>query len=301
MIFGLSMLVVILAVLIFLGAGIRIVRPTERGLIERLGKYHKFAEAGFHWIIPVVDNMIQIDITENMMEIDAQEIITEDNLNAKVDLVVYYKVLEDEGSVRKSVYKVESFEPQITILAQTTARNVIGTMNFKDVNSKRDKLNKDIAAILKKETANWGVEILRVELKEIIPPREVQETMNQVIQAENAKRASVDFATANETKADGEKRAEIKKAEGIKQALILKAEGEAEAIKTIAKAEAEKIKVVNESLRMHFKDNAQIWERLKTTEKSLEKGTKYVMDSKSNLVNVISEQAGIIPIPTIKK
>ena len=149
---------------LFLVAGIRIVRPIERGLIERLGKYRKFADSGFHWIIPAIDRMVKVDITENMMEIDTQEIITEDNLNAKVDLVVYYKVIEEEGAVKKSVYKVSDFEPQITRLAQTTARNVIGTFKFVDVNSKRDKLNKDIAIILKKETASWGVEILRVEV-----------------------------------------------------------------------------------------------------------------------------------------
>ena len=249
--------------------GIKIVRPTERGLIERLGKYNRYAEGGFYWIIPFIERMVQIDITEKMMEIDTQEIITEDNLNAKVDLVVYYKVIEDEKAVKKSVYKVSEFEPQITRLAQTTARNVIGTMPFKEVNSKRQKLNSDLAVTLKKETENWGVEIVRVELKEIIPPKEVQDTMNQVIQAENTKRAAVDFATAVEIKADGEKRATIKRAEGERQMKILIAEGAAEAYDLV---------------NAHFKGNAQLLKKLEVSQIALQNNAKIVLGADSKQV-----------------
>ena len=250
----------------FLLVGFKIVRPVERGLIERLGKYNRFAEAGFHFVVPLVERMIKVDITENMMEVDTQEIITEDNLNAKVDLVIYYKVVEDEIAVKKSVYKVHEFEPQITRLAQTTARNVIGTMKFVDVNSKRSKLNQDIAIILKKETSSWGVEILRVELKEIIPPKEVQETMNQVIQAENTKRAAVDFATSVETKADGEKRANIKEAEGIGQGRRI-----------VADANAYKIKIENEAARKYFVGNAQKLKTLEVALGSLQNNSKIIL------------------------
>ncbi len=256
-------------VALFLIAGVRIVRPIERGLIERLGKYNRFAEAGFHFVIPLIEKMVRVDITENMMEIDTQEIITEDNLNAKVDLVVYYKVIEDESAVKKSVYKVSEFVPQITRLAQTTTRNVIGTMAFKDVNSKRNKLNVDIATILKKETASWGVEILRVELKEIIPPKEVQETMNQVIQAENTKRAAIDFATSVETKADGEKRALIKSAEGQRQMKILVAEGAAKAYDLV---------------NAHFKGNAQLLKKLEVAQIALQNNAKIVLGADSKQV-----------------
>ena len=256
-------------VAVFLLAGIKIVRPVERGLIERLGKYNRFAEAGLHFVIPFFEKLVRVDITENMMEIDTQEIITEDNLNAKVDLVVYYKVVEEESAVKKSVYKVSEFEPQITRLAQTTTRNVIGTMAFKDVNSKRSKLNQDIAVILKKETSSWGVEILRVELKEIIPPKEVQDTMNQVIQAENTKRAAIDFATAVETKADGEKRALIKSAEGQRQMKILIAEGAAKAYDLVNK---------------HFKGNAQLLKKLEVAQISLQNNAKIVLGADSKQV-----------------
>ena len=256
-------------IVILISSGIKIVRPIERGLIERLGKYNRFAEAGFHFIIPLVERMVRVDITENMMEIDTQEIITEDNLNAKVDLVVYYKVVEEETAIKKSIYKVSDFEPQITRLAQTTARNVMGTMAFKDVNSKRSKLNQDITAILKKETANWGVEILRVELKEIIPPKEVQDTMNQVIQAENKKRAAVDFATATETEADGKRRALIKEAEGQKQMKILGAEGAAKAFDLVHK---------------HFKGNAQLLKKYEVAQIALQNNSKIILGADSKQI-----------------
>jgi regulator of protease activity HflC (stomatin/prohibitin superfamily) len=270
-------LAIVLAIgILFVFAGIRIVQQTDRGLIQRFGKYDRFAEPGLHWIIPVVETMIKIDITEGMVEIDTQEIITEDNLNAKVDLVVYFKVQEDEKSVKNSVYKVTDWEPQVQRLAQTTARNVIGTMNFKDVNSQRNKLNFELAKILRNETANWGVQILRVELKDISPPQDVQNTMNQVIQAENTKRAAVDFATAAETEADGMKRSEIKKAEGVAQAK-----------KIIAEGQAQSIKLVNEAAEKYFKGNAQMLKQLEVTEASLKDNTKVVLTEKGITPQII--------------
>jgi regulator of protease activity HflC (stomatin/prohibitin superfamily) len=259
--------------LIFL-SGIRIVRPTERALVETLGKYSRFASPGFNFIIPIFQRLVVVNITEQMMEIDTQEVITEDNLNAKVDLVVYYKVKEDEDSIKKSVYKVENFEPQITRLAQTTARNVMGTMPFKEVNSQRNKLNGELAKILKTETSNWGVEIVRVELKDITPPSDVQDTMNKVIQAENTKRAAIDFATAKETEADGTKRAAIKEAEGIAQGK-----------KIVADATAYKTKVENQAAKTYFTGNAQRLKQLEVTQESLKNNSKIVLgaDNKSVL------------------
>ena len=136
--------IIIGVVTLFLAGGIRIVRPTHRALIERLGNYKRFAKPGFNWIIPIIDSMIKVNVTEQMMDVKPQDIITKDNLNAKVDLVVFYKVKPDDISVRKSVYKVEEFESQIIIQAQTTARNVIGDKPFVEVNSKRQELNKKL-------------------------------------------------------------------------------------------------------------------------------------------------------------
>ena len=219
--------VVVLVVVVVFCAGIRIVRPTRRGLVERLGRYRRFAMPGFHWIIPVIDRMIQVNITEQMVDAQPQEIITNDNLNARVDAQVYFKVKADEDNVKCSQYNVNNYERQIVNLARTTLRNIIGTLTLKSANSERDKINGELLTTLAKETKNWGMEIVRTELKEIDPPKDVQETMNKVVKAENEKIAALDFANAMEREADGQKRAEIKKAEGVRQAKILAAEGEA--------------------------------------------------------------------------
>jgi regulator of protease activity HflC (stomatin/prohibitin superfamily) len=139
--------VIALAVLIFL-LGIRIVRPTHRGLIERLGKYRKFAAPGFNWIIPVIDRMIQVNITEQMVDAQPQEIITNDNLNARVDAQVYFKVKDDEESVKSSQYNVNNYQFQIVNLARTTLRNIIGTLTLKSANSERDKINTSLLETL---------------------------------------------------------------------------------------------------------------------------------------------------------
>jgi len=276
----------IIAVLLFLFfAGIRIVRPTHRGLIERLGKYRKFANPGFHWIIPVIDRMIRINITEQMVDAQPQEIITNDNLNARVDAQVYFKVKADEESVKSSQYNVKNYEWQIVNLARTTLRNIIGTLTLKSANSERDKINGELLTTLSKETRNWGMEIVRTELKEIDPPKDVQETMNKVVKAENEKIAALDFANAVEREADGLKRAEIKKAEGIRQAKILAAEGEAEAIR-----------LVNEAANKYFVGNAQLLRKLEAVEKSLKENAKIVIPAGSELVNVIGEMAGVLPL-----
>ncbi|MCX5748809.1 MAG: SPFH/Band 7/PHB domain protein [Candidatus Saganbacteria bacterium] len=282
------MLIVILIVAVFIFfAGVRIVRPTHRGLIERLGKYRKFAQPGFQWIIPMIDQMYQINITEVMINAEPQEIITNDNLNARVDAQVYFKVREDETNVKNSQYNVNNYSYQIVNLARTTLRNIIGTLSLKAANSERGRINEELQKTLKKETASWGIDIVRTELKEIDPPKDVQETMNKVVKAENEKMAAIDFATATETMADGQRRAEIKKAEGSRQATILEAEGEAQAIA-----------LVNEAANKYFIGNAQILRKLEAVEKSLMNNAKVVVPMNSELVNVIGELAGVVPIKT---
>ncbi len=284
---SLSLLWIIIAIVVFLIFlwGIRIVRPTHRALVERLGKYKKFAQPGFHWIIPMIDRMTKINITETMVGAEPQEIITNDNLNATVDAQIYYKIKSDEESVKKSQYNVNNIEYQIVNLTRTTLRNILGTLTLKSANSERGRINKDLIDILVRETGSWGIEIVRAELKEIDPPKDVQETMNKIVKAENEKIAAVDFATAAETTADGEKRAAIKRAEGIKQSQILQAEGEAEAIR-----------LVNESANKYFIGNAQVLKRLETVQASLQQNTKIVVPANQELVNVIGDMAGILPI-----
>jgi regulator of protease activity HflC (stomatin/prohibitin superfamily) len=267
-------------------AGIRIVRPTHRGLIERLGKYKRFANRGFNWLIPGIDRLFQINVTEVMVDAQPQEIITNDNLNARVDAQVYFKVKEDETNVKNCQYNVNNYQWQIVNLARTTLRNIIGTLTLKSANSERGKINSELQRTLREETGSWGIEIVRTELKEIDPPKDVQETMNKVVKAENEKIAAIDFATATETMADGARRAEIKKAEGIRQARILAAEGEAQAIK-----------LVNEAANQYFVGNAQLLRRLETVEKAMSTNAKIVVPGDAQLVNIIGDLAGVLPLP----
>jgi regulator of protease activity HflC (stomatin/prohibitin superfamily) len=277
-------IVIIFIILLFL-SGIRIIRPTHRGLVERLGKYHRFALPGFNFVIPVIEKMYKVNITEKMINAEPQEIITNDNLNARVDAQVYFKIKQEEANVKNSQYNVASIEYQIVNLARTTLRNIIGTMTLKSANSERGKINKELHSTLLEETSNWGIEIIRTELKEIDPPKDVQETMNKIVKAENEKIAAIDFATATETRADGDKRAEIRKAEGVKQAAILKAEGEAQAIA-----------LVNEAAEKYFVGNAQILRKIQALETSLKDNAKIVVPTGSDLVNVLGEMAGIVPM-----
>lgn len=280
------LIIILAAVVIFIFLlGIRIVRPTNRGLVERLGKYRRFAHPGFNWVIPFIDKMYWVNITERMINAEPQEIITNDNLNALVDAQIYYRVKEDEESVRNSQYNVYDVNDQIVNLARTTLRNIIGTLTLKSANSERGKINEQLHGTLIKETTSWGIDIVRAELKQIDPPKDVQDTMNKIVKAENEKIAAVDFATAAETTADGEKRAAIKKAEGIRQARILQAEGEAEAIQ-----------LVNEAAEKYFVGNAQVLKKLETVQSAFEKNTKIIVPNNQQLVNVIGDMAGIIPL-----
>jgi regulator of protease activity HflC (stomatin/prohibitin superfamily) len=278
-----------IVVLIFL-FGIRIVRPTQRGLVERLGKYRKFAQPGFHWIIPVIDQMYKINITEIMIDAQPQEIITNDNLNASVDAQVYFKIKDDEENVKRSQYNVNNVQRQIVNLARTTLRNIIGTLTLKSANSERGKINSELHQVLIKETETWGIDVVRTELKQIDPPKDVQETMNKIVKAENEKIAAIDYATAAETAADGEKRAAIKKAEGIKESQILEATGEAEAIK-----------LVNEAANKYFIGNAQLLKKLDTVVNSLQNNSKIVVPENTELVNVIGDLSGVLPLKREKK
>ncbi|HEX7509721.1 MAG TPA: SPFH domain-containing protein [Chitinivibrionales bacterium] len=262
--------------------GIKIVRPTRRGLVERLGKYHHFANPGFHWLIPIVDKMYQVNITEQLVNADPQEIITNDNLNAMVDAQIYYKVKDQESDVKNSQYNVNNVNYQIVNLSRSTLRNIIGTMSLKSANSERGRINKDLHEILIRETTHWGIDIVRAELKEIDPPKDVQDTMNKIVKAENEKIAAVDFATAAETTADGIKRAEIKKAEGVRQARILHAEGEAEAIR-----------LVNEAADKYFVGNSQLLKRLETAQFALQNNAKIIVPANQQLVNIVGDLAGI--------
>ena len=285
--------VVLIFLVVYLSLSLRTIRPTERGLIERFGKYRRFGSPGLISIIPIVERMIRINITEMMVDAGGQEIITKDSLNAQVDAQVYFKVKSDEANVKASEYNVFNYKIQIVALARTTLRNIIGTMNLMEANSERGKINRSLYDQLTVETASWGIEIVRTELKEISPPKGVQEAMNNVVVANNQKVAAVDFATATETKADGEKRAKIKQAEGERQTLILQAEGQRQSRILVAEGDAQAIKLVNEAANAYFVGNAQLLKQLQTVTESLQNNAKIVIPAGQSLVNVVGDLSGM--------
>jgi regulator of protease activity HflC (stomatin/prohibitin superfamily) len=312
---GIIIALIVIPIGIWLLFGIKVIRPVDRGAIETLGKFTGFRKSGLTYALPVIQHLYKVNITETLVDIKSQQVITEDNLNATVDAQVYYKVGEDEDDLKKALYKVRNYDTQIVQLARTTLRNVIGTKNFKDVNSKRGELNHDIFETMEKETKEWGINIIRVELKEIEPPKDVQDTMNEIIKADNTKVAQVDFAVAKETEAKGDKLARIQQAIGFKQEKELIAQGEAKAITVVADAdktriekiaqgEAEAIKLVNDSANKHFIENAKDLKALEITQGSLENNTKYIVTEKGISPNLIidggngkDEQRKIIPYP----
>jgi regulator of protease activity HflC (stomatin/prohibitin superfamily) len=274
----------IAALMFFILIGFRIVAQKRRGVVETFGKYTKSLDAGLTWVFPFVQTVRTLNVTETMSQIEPQEIITKDNLNALVDLVVFYRIRRDSESVKNAFYEVDNVVSQIEVLSRTTARNVIGGMTFADVNSKRAVLNDELRGLLAAQTDKWGVDVVRVELKEITPPKVVQETMNQVIIAENAKRSAVDFATAKETEADGLRRAAIKAAEGTKQAAILEAEGKSAAFDLINKS---------------FVGNAQLLRTLEVTENSLKNNAKIIVTDKGISPTLILNDAPEISMGSV--
>ncbi|MCP4481245.1 MAG: SPFH/Band 7/PHB domain protein [bacterium] len=277
--------IAIIGVFVLFIIGIRIIRPVEVGVIEFLGKYSKTFKSGFHWIFPGLHRLQKINITERRVDIDPQSIITKDKLNAEVDGVVYFKVVD----AHHAIYNVNDFRSSVPSLAKTTLRAVIGKMTLTEANENRDKINEEVEKILDLEVSKWGINVVRVELQRIEPPEDVQIAMNQVVKAENEKIAALDLATAIETKADGERRSEIKKAEGIAAGIKLKAEADGEAIK-----------VVNEAAEKYFVGNAQLLKKLETVTASLKDNAKVIVPANSDLVNIIGDLAGA-NIPIIKK
>ncbi|MCH8338418.1 MAG: paraslipin, partial [Chloroflexi bacterium] len=170
-----TVLVILLFLAFIFASGIKIVRPVEVGVIEFLGKFSRSAGAGFNWIFPGLQTMRKVNITERRVDIDPQSIITKDKLNAEVDGVVYYRVMD----AKKAIYEVNNFELSVPSLAKTTLRAVIGKMTLTEANENRDIINDEVEKILDMEISKWGINVVRVELQRIEPPPDVQDAMNQ--------------------------------------------------------------------------------------------------------------------------
>lgn len=228
MMIGLIVLIILLFVIA--ATGIKVVRPFQRGLIERLGKFHREVGPGLHFIVPFFDRMIKVDLREMVIDVPPQEVITKDNVVVTVDAVIYYEVTD----AYKVVYNVNNFQFATLKLAQTNLRNVIGELELDQTLTSREKINAKLRTVLDDATDKWGVRITRVEIKKIDPPKDITEAMSKQMKAERTKRAAI-------LEAEGIKQAEILKAEGERNAAILRAEGEAEAIKKVAEANRYKL------------------------------------------------------------
>ena len=229
-----ALAVLLLAIVV---SGVKIIRPFERGLVERLGKYHATSEPGLRLIVPFIDRMARVDMRERVVDIPPQEVITSDNVVVSVDAVVYYEATDPQ----RLVYNVVDFYLAVTKLAQTNLRNVVGDMQLDEALTSRDTINTQLRDILDDATDKWGTKVVRVEIQRIDPPADVMHAMHEQMKAERTRRATVTTAQGDReaaiARAEGDKQSRILEAEGHRQALVLDAQGRADAARAEAEAE----------------------------------------------------------------
>lgn len=220
------LMVAVIFAFIIVSLSVRIVRPYERGLVERLGKFQRVLEPGLNMIVPLFDTVAKIDMREVVLDVPPQMVITQDNVGVEVDAVIWAQVTDPF----RAYYEISNYINAATKLAQTNLRNVIGELDLDHSLSSRDQINGQLRDVLDDATDKWGVKINRVELQRIDPPQDITDAMSRQMKAERDKRATI-------LDADAQRQAAIAKAEGFKQAQILEAEGAAEAVRKRADAE----------------------------------------------------------------
>lgn len=223
--------VLVLFAFILGGMSIRIIRPFEKGLVERLGKYQRTLDSGLNLIVPLFDTVAKVDMREIVFDVPPQMVITKDNVGVEVDCVIYCQVTDPV----RTKYEIANYVLAATKLAQTNIRNVVGEMELDQSLSSRDHINSQLRDVLDTATDKWGVKVNRVEIQRIDPPADITEAMSRQMKAERDKRAAI-------LSAEGDRQAAITRAEGTKQSAILEAEGQAEAVKK--KADAEKYRQI---------------------------------------------------------
>ena len=252
--------ILLLLFLIVLASSIKIVNTGYLYVVERLGQFNRILEPGWHIMIPFFDYVRKkVSTKQQILDVPPQSVITKDNVKISVDNVIFYKLL----NARDAVYNIEDYKAGIVYSATTNIRNLIGNMSLDEVLSGRDKINQDLLSIIDEVTDAYGIKILSVEIKNIIPPAEIQQAMEKQMKAERDKRAMIlqaeglkqsQIAKAEGEKqskileAEAEKEANIRRAEGLKESQLLEAEGKAKAIEQIAIAESEAIRKVNSAI-----------------------------------------------------
>jgi len=257
---GIILGVILILILAVIVSSIKIVNTGYLYVVERFGQFDKILEPGWHFIIPFVDFVRRkISTKQQILDVQPQSVITKDNVKISVDTVIFYKLL----NARDAVYNIEDYKAGIVYSATTNMRNLIGNMTLDEVLSGRDRINQDLLSIIDEVTDAYGIKILSVEIKNIVPPDEIQQAMEKQMRAERDKRAMIlqaeGLRQSQVEKAEGEKQsqilraeaekeANIRRAEGLKESQLLEAEGKAKAIEQIAIAEAEAIRKVNRAI-----------------------------------------------------
>ncbi len=252
-------LVLVMFVVLIAWSSIKIIRQASVGIVERLGKYHKTAEQGINMLIPFVDSFRSIvDLREQVVSFAPQPVITKDNVTMMIDTVIYYQVTD----AFRFVYEIQNPIFAIDNLTATTLRNIVGDLELDETLTSRDLVNTRLRVILDEATDKWGIKVNRVELKNILPPEDIQTAMEKQMRAEREKRQAILLAEGQKTaailEAEGRKQSNILNAEGIKesnirtaegsrQAKILEAEGEAQAILNVQRAFADSLVMLREA------------------------------------------------------
>ena len=250
------LLILLVLFLIVAYKTIKVVKQSEVYVIERLGKFHKIADAGLTLIFPFIDHVRSVvSLKQQTMDVTPQSVITKDNVTITIDTVVFYQIMDPV----KAVYEIESLQKGIAYIAITTIRDIVGKMDLDATFSSRDAINNQLRDVLDEATDKWGCKVDRVEIKDIKPPADIRDAMEKQMNAERNKRAIIleaegkrqaDITLAEGTKqstilnAEAERESSIRRAQGIRESKILEAEGNAEAIKKVAEAKAEEIKMV---------------------------------------------------------
>lgn len=284
-----KLMVIILIVVVLSLSCVKVIKQSKVGIIMRLGKFQKKADTGVHFLIPFLDQMAYvIDLRENVVDFPPQPVITKDNVTMQIDTVVYFQITDP----KLYTYGIEDPINAIENLTATTLRNIIGELELDQTLTSRDIINSKMRSILDEATDPWGIKVNRVEVKNILPPRDIQEAMEKQMRAERERREKILQAEGEKKSsiliAEGEKESAILKAEAHKEAQIKMAEGEAEALLKMKQAEADGIRLLKEA-----KADSSVL-TLKSYE-ALEK----LADGSSTKIIIPSDMSGIASFGTV--
>ena len=245
----LFLLIIAIILIVFVAMSVKIVRQSEVYIIERLGKFHKIADAGLTIIIPFIDHVRSIvSLKQQTLDVAPQEVITKDNVTITINTVVFYRIMDPA----KAVYEIQSLKKGIEYLSVTSIRDLVGKMDLDSTFSSRDTINDKLRSMLDEATNIWGCSIDRVEVQDITPPPDIRDAMEKQMNAERNKRDLILQAEGERqsaiTLAQGRKEAAILEAEADKEAKIRRAAGDAEAIKKVAEAKADEIQMVYDAM-----------------------------------------------------